>query len=111
KSTRIGQFLAPFVGRYVAIQVKGRTGRATLRVEEGRSREKKYFFEIVWDSAAGDAPATGPESVPRPRPPDAPAPRTRRGRRGTGPRPRTVEPSGTAPEVRDGPTTGNDESW
>jgi hypothetical protein len=49
RAIKIGQFLAPKVGRAVPVQVRGRAGRAVLRVEGGRSREKCYFFEVTWD--------------------------------------------------------------
>jgi hypothetical protein len=49
KAVKMGQFLSPMVGREVPIQVKGRSGRAVLRTEEGRSKVKLYFFEVHWD--------------------------------------------------------------
>jgi hypothetical protein len=62
KSIRIGQFLSPLVGREVPIEVRGRTGRAVLRSVPGRSRTKRYVFEIVWDeppSAEAAEPSAG----------------------------------------------------
>jgi hypothetical protein len=53
----IGKHLSPLVDREVAIEVKGRTGRAVLRVEEGRSNEKRYIFEVKWDDPAATEPA------------------------------------------------------
>lgn len=52
KSIRFGNFLSRFVGRQVLISVKGRTGKATLRMVEGRARKKQYHFEIAWDDKA-----------------------------------------------------------
>jgi hypothetical protein len=52
RAIRIGQFLSPKVDREVAIQVRGRTGRATLRLEKRRANEKAYFFEVLWDVEA-----------------------------------------------------------
>jgi hypothetical protein len=49
RSIMIGQFLSPNVNREVPIAVNGRTGRAVLRVEEGRSKGKRYFIEVFWD--------------------------------------------------------------
>src|SRR5262249_847901 len=51
KATKIGQFFGPLKGREVPIQVSGRTGRAILRVEEGRAKERRYYCEVVWDDA------------------------------------------------------------
>ncbi len=58
RSTRIGQFMTPLVGRTVTITNSERTGRATLRVTNARSRAKTYFFEVVWDE---ELPATPPD--------------------------------------------------
>src|SRR5947209_13300764 len=60
KAVKMGQFLSPHVGREVPIQVKGRSGRAVLRAEEGRSKEKRYYFEVIWD-----VPSVKPASSPR----------------------------------------------
>jgi hypothetical protein len=57
RAIRIGNFLSPNVGREVPIEAKGRTGRAVLRLEEGRSKQKLYFFEVTWDDAV-PAPAS-----------------------------------------------------
>lgn len=53
KTIKIGQFLSPNVGREVPIQVGDRSGKAVLRVEEGHAKEKRYFFEIMWDADVG----------------------------------------------------------
>ena len=51
KTIKIGQFLTPNVNQTVPVQVKGRSGKATLRVEmKGHGKEKRYFFEVEWDS-------------------------------------------------------------
>jgi hypothetical protein len=52
RATKIGQFFGPLLGREVPIQVKGRTGKAVLRVDEGRAKERRYVFEISWDGVA-----------------------------------------------------------
>jgi hypothetical protein len=57
KAIWIGKYLSPLVGKEVAIAVKGRTGRAVLRVEPGRAKEKLYYFEIAWDEPATTEPA------------------------------------------------------
>ena len=50
KTIKIGQFLSPNVNRPVPIQVDGRSGLATLRVESKKhAKSKRYFFEITWD--------------------------------------------------------------
>jgi hypothetical protein len=49
KTTIIGTMLSQYVGREVPVAVKGRTGKATLRVETTRARQKTYHFEVVWD--------------------------------------------------------------
>jgi len=64
KSTRIGQWLSPLVGRRVSIEVAGRTGTATLRCLPGRSREKRYHFEVVWDDSVSQAQADGETTIP-----------------------------------------------
>ena len=51
RTTILGNFLAQNVGREVPIEVKGRTGKATLRMNVGRGRQKHYHFEIRWDDA------------------------------------------------------------
>lgn len=50
KSIKIGQFLSPNVGRTVAVEVGGRVGKAVLRVEQDRSKMKRYYFEFSWDA-------------------------------------------------------------
>jgi hypothetical protein len=54
RTTILGNFLAQNVGREVPIEVKGRTGMATLRMNVGRGKRKQYWFEVRWDGA-GDA--------------------------------------------------------
>jgi hypothetical protein len=49
RAVKIGLFLSRNVGRTVPIDVKGRTGQAVLKVAIGRSKEKKYYFEVTWD--------------------------------------------------------------
>ncbi len=50
KTIKIGQFLSPNVNRTVPVQVRGRSGHATLRVKPGKAKSKLYFFEVIWDS-------------------------------------------------------------
>ena len=61
KATRMGLFLAPNVGREVPISVNGRIGTATLRMTEGRAKQKLYHFEVRWDEP--DARAVPPAKV------------------------------------------------
>jgi hypothetical protein len=62
KAIKIGQFFTPLVGREVVIQVKGRTGKAVLRVEKGRANEKRYYFDISWQAADGATAKARPSS-------------------------------------------------
>jgi hypothetical protein len=64
KAIKIGQLLAPNVGREIPIEVDGRAGKAVLRVQEGRSKERRYFFEVFWDSPeAGETGTSEPRKV------------------------------------------------
>jgi hypothetical protein len=58
KTIKIGHFLSPNVNREVPVEVQGRAGKAVLRVEEGRAKGKRYFFEVTWDDGAVAAPAS-----------------------------------------------------
>ncbi len=67
KATKIGRFFGPMPGREVPIQIKGRTGKAVLRVEEARAKERRYYFEVTLDektlpasTMASDAAAREP---------------------------------------------------
>jgi hypothetical protein len=57
KAIKIGHFLSRNVDRAVTIEVDGRTGRAILRVKAGRSKEKYYYFDVIWDNGATDTVA------------------------------------------------------
>jgi hypothetical protein len=61
KGTKIGKFFSPFIGREVPIEPDGRVGRAVLHVENGRSRERRYYFAVSWEDAN-----TVPTSQPAP---------------------------------------------
>jgi hypothetical protein len=81
KSTRIGAFLNRHLDREVPIELEGRTGTAILRRREARSNQKRYYFEVQWDSedaspaeqvgSAGLSPpsSTSPLTTPPKRPP------------------------------------------
>ena len=56
RTTILGNFLAQNVGREVPIEHKGITGKATLRMEVGRGKQKQYWFEVRWDGADGASP-------------------------------------------------------
>jgi hypothetical protein len=109
RAIRIGQFLTPNVGREVPVEVNGRAGRAVLRVEEGRAKVKRYFFEVTWDDAAA-AGAAPPEEAraeePQARPPGA-------GQNGQAPAPSSAPPKEAAGEGGrpGGPGGGNAEDW
>ena len=49
KRTILGNFLSQNVDSEVPIVIRNRTGRATLRMKLGRAKQKRYFFELVWD--------------------------------------------------------------
>lgn len=112
RATIIGNFLGRLLGREVSIEVKGRTGTATLRSRSVRSGTKVYFFEIMWDeeqSASEDQPLEGPTPDGGPQP----------ARRATAAKPTRTD-SGSTPSrespidrrVISGSTTpGNGESW
>ena len=98
RSTTIGRLLAPSIDRKVPIEVDGRAGSATLQVVPCRSRAKRYYFHIEWDSARDAAAAVthdveGVSSSPPTTESQAP------GSRGSEP-----GAGGTA-------QTGNDEIW
>src|SRR5207248_1459824 len=69
RATRIGQFFGPLLGREVPIQSRGRTGKAVLRVTEGRSKERRYYFEVFWDDVPRPDTASddGPPQEPFPK--------------------------------------------
>ena len=54
RSTIIGNFLSQNVGREVPIEINSRTGKATLRMVLGSGKQKRYFFEILWDEPKGE---------------------------------------------------------
>ena len=56
RAIKIGQFLSPLVGREVPIQAGGKTGKAVLRVEPGRSKERRYYAVVTWDEEKQEAP-------------------------------------------------------
>ncbi|VTU00921.1 unnamed protein product [Gemmataceae bacterium] len=122
KSILIGKFLGRNVDRTVPIQVGGRSGLATLRVEPRRSNQKRYFFEVRWDAepegaaavggtAASETPVTGEAS----RAVRAPAPAARSA--GTRAITDTVvagaptQPSTVPGPLPRSPDAGNDEAW
>lgn len=80
KNMIIGNFLSPLVGREVPVVVGGRRARARLRALHGRSRTKKYYFEVTWEDGTN---AESPQPVSEPKP--DPEPRKRPGSRKRGP--------------------------
>jgi hypothetical protein len=50
-ATVIGKYLSRYVGRQVPIQIRDQAGIATLETQTGRSKTKRYYFEVVWDSS------------------------------------------------------------
>ncbi len=66
KSTIIGAYLSPHIGRSFAIESDQRRGQATLRRVDGRSNSKRYHFEILWspaDDSAPPEPSTAPPDI------------------------------------------------
>ncbi len=49
RTTIVGNWLARLTDREVAITVGDRSGNATLKIRQGRSRKKYYLFEIRWE--------------------------------------------------------------
>jgi hypothetical protein len=79
RNTILGNFLAQHVGREVPIEVKGRSGRATLSMRTARSKKKCYFFLVTWDEPTqenGEKPSGKAEVVsPNGKPPRRAKPR------------------------------------
>ncbi|MBP3956856.1 hypothetical protein J8F10_16410 [Gemmata sp. G18] len=105
KAIAAGKYLGAKVGRTVPVGLNGRTGKATLRVAEGRAREKKYWFEIAWDLREPRAQADATATVPEPHSPDAPAWKS-----GADPIP-TPAPIGAPKEDAIVVKDGNGEEW
>jgi hypothetical protein len=57
-----GRFFGSRLGKTVPIQVGDKPARATLRVQPGRSRQRRYWFEITWEEAAPGQPEAGTAS-------------------------------------------------
>jgi hypothetical protein len=53
RAIRIGNFFGPLIDREVPILVQGRAGRATLRVQAGRARSKRFWLEIALNRDEG----------------------------------------------------------
>jgi hypothetical protein len=107
RAIAVGKFLSGKVGREVPITIGGRTGKATLRAAEGRSRQKSYYFEVVWDSPkqTSPAPAKKPSGAERPRSKGVGAAK-KKDRKATEPH----KGSAVAKHARPRPG-GNDERW
>jgi len=110
KSTRIGQFLTRFIGREVQIEVRGRSGRATLRVVTRRAKEKRYFFEVEWDVTAVESPVSDVSRSASAKPADTTqrSRRQKQNRKRSSPRTATPQPATTTGDRSSG---GNAEVW
>ncbi|MBP3957796.1 hypothetical protein J8F10_21295 [Gemmata sp. G18] len=64
RAIKIGQWLSAKVGRETPVHVGGRNGTAVLRVIGARANEKRYYFEVTWDSAAPAALPPPPKGEP-----------------------------------------------
>ena len=124
KTVIMGQFLSPLVGSEVLIQVNGQVGKAKLCVVEGRSKEKRYFFEVRWidteakEDASMQPPTAGREpqssrrgsetgSPPEPKPKSAKGLARPKKKKSTAPAKQVnQEKQRTKPR-----TTGNNEKW
>jgi hypothetical protein len=107
KAIRAGQFLSPHVNRPVRIEVNGRTGTATLKAEDGRAKERRYFFEVVWDDAPPSGRTTASTSKKDVKKSDKPVNKDARSRR-------TRTRKASASKARSGSSTrskGNNEDW
>jgi len=104
RTIKIGRFFGPNLNRPVPIQVGGRSGFATLRVEnDNHARSKRYFFEIAWEVAVSKETAKaqqcgGPNTEPN----------TTQTPSGNLP---LSEASSTKKSTPIGATLGNDEAW
>jgi hypothetical protein len=119
KGVVIGRFFSPNVGREVPIEVKGRTGKAVLHVENGRAKEKRYFFVVTWDDEAATATSKTDDHQPTKKSEKKtkkfagnmkPAP-TKRASGGVKPKPASKsKPASKKKPVRS-TTGGNNEDW
>jgi hypothetical protein len=64
KAIKLGQWLGAKVGREIPVCVRGRNGKAVLRVVKGRSRETQYYIEVTWEQAKTWEQAEAPEPPP-----------------------------------------------
>jgi hypothetical protein len=60
KAIAVGRFLSGRLGRAVPVQAGELAGLATLRVQPQRSRQRRYWFEVVWGNASPPGPASPP---------------------------------------------------
>lgn len=65
KVTIIGNWLTRNAKREVAVTVGKRTGKAILRILDGRSNRARYVFEIHWDES-GEAESQSDPNLQRP---------------------------------------------
>src|SRR5689334_10814994 len=73
RATLLGNFLAQNLDREVPIEVDGRPGMARLRVADAGKRQRRYYFEIRWETGTPPDPRADPETDGEP-----PAPTRRR---------------------------------
>jgi hypothetical protein len=59
KAIVVGKFLSGKVGREIPVKVSGRQARAVLKVIEGRARERRYYFEVVFETDDADGAGSG----------------------------------------------------
>jgi hypothetical protein len=109
KNTLIGTYLSQHIDQQVVIEDGDKTGKATLRCSQARSRAKKYFFEVVWDKGS-DVTESAHEAGPFDRGATAPQPPNHQtdvpAATATGDQPQT-----TSMETRSDNPVGNGEAW
>ncbi len=67
RAIKVGQWLSAKVGRETPVCIKGRHGKAVLRVIGVRSNEKRYYFEVTWDSVPPPEPSPPKAKTPKPK--------------------------------------------
>jgi len=110
RSIRIGKFLGPMIRRSVPIQVHGRCGTATLRMDEGRGRVKRYGFMVRWDAGTDSHTFIVPTPASQAKPAAGGIPVVESEPAATGSGAPTASP-GEAADVSPPTDGGNQEKW
>ncbi len=110
RTTIIGNFLSQNVGREVPIEINGQIGKATLRVVVGSAKQKRYFFEILWDEPKAQRPVKSKDKIQTPSKVGSKKKVTTAKKSGDVVSKKIVKKTVTKP-TRNRETRGNDESW